>query len=281
MKCDRCGREAILFQRYSGLHLCRDHFEGDLAARAMRTLRARGGIRPGDRIAVALSGGPASSSLLHLLSTRLGMRRDLSLVAVTVDEGPGSGRDMTRIGGIARGMGIGWEVAPIARESEGLPCSPCTLFRDRALASLAKSAGATRLAVGTNLEDVARSVLLHVLRGEASLLDGPDSGGSGIPRILPLIRIPGEELSLYARLNVPGHIGARHPAARTPLEKEAGRILKEYTNRHPSAMFSLANLAVALQGRGAGSRSPSSECGKPEHPGCPAREIHGGVTGHG
>ena len=126
MGCSRCGREAIIFQRYSGLRLCRDHFREGLEARALRTIRIHRWIRPGDRIAVGLSGGPASSSLLRFLSVHFGMRRDFSLVAITVDEGTGSCRDMPRIRGIAEGMGVPWagtSLSQVFGESSAIPSS--------------------------------------------------------------------------------------------------------------------------------------------------------------
>ncbi|MDD1668246.1 MAG: tRNA(Ile)-lysidine synthase, partial [Methanomicrobiales archaeon] len=89
MRCDRCGKDAIVHQRYSGLRLCGDHLQLDLAARVRRTIRAHGWIRSGDRIAIALSGGTGSSSLLHFLSAQFGNRPDLSLLAISVDEGTG------------------------------------------------------------------------------------------------------------------------------------------------------------------------------------------------
>ena len=47
MRCDRCSRDAIIYQRYSGLHLCEAHFQDTLVARAKRTIRAHGWIRRG------------------------------------------------------------------------------------------------------------------------------------------------------------------------------------------------------------------------------------------
>jgi tRNA(Ile)-lysidine synthase TilS/MesJ len=273
MRCNRCGRDAILFQRYSGLRLCRDHLKESLESRARRTIRAHGWIRPGDRIAVGLSGGAGSSSLLHFLLAHLGMRPDLTLLAITVDEGLGF-RDMARIRRIAEGMGVPWAGASLAGEfgdtREGIP----TWLRERALSSLAGRAGATKLALGTSLEDGARSLFLRVLRGEAScILTTPQAGDGEIPRIRPFLRIPEEELSLYARLTVPDHLPARSREAPDPVEREADRMLSGYTARHPSAMFALVNLAGALSGEGGS--------GELRAPGCPAREIHGRVKGHG
>jgi len=206
------------------------------------------------------------------------MRRDLTLVAITVDEGrPG----MARIGALAEGMGIEW----VASEETGVPPAGCTWPRDRALSSLARRAGATRLALGTTLDDAARSVFLHVLRGDAARLAGSSHGDEEIPCIRPFLRIPEEELALYARLTVPGHLPPREPQAMDQVEKEAGQMLADYTSRHPSAPFAVVNLGEALagwSGPGKGRQSPCGRCGEPVPPGCPARGAWGReVTGNG
>jgi tRNA(Ile)-lysidine synthase TilS/MesJ len=278
MRCDRCGRDAVILQLSSGLRLCGDHLRLSLEARAKRTIRDHGWIGPGDRIAVALSGGPASSSLLHFLREHFGMRRDLSLVAITLDEG---GRDMARIGALAEGTGVGWVPGSLSGEA-GIPPAGCTWLRDQGLASLARRVGATKLALGTTLEDEARSVLLHVLRGEAARLAGRHSPGAGeIPCIRPFLRIPGEELACYARLTVPGHLPPREPLVPGEVEREARRMLADYSSRHPSAPFGIVNLGEALAGHagpGRAGESPCGRCGEEIPPACPAREP---VTGHG
>ena len=52
MQCDKCLRPAVIYQRYSGLHLCEQHLCMDITAKAKRVVRTYAGLRPGDRIAV-------------------------------------------------------------------------------------------------------------------------------------------------------------------------------------------------------------------------------------
>jgi tRNA(Ile)-lysidine synthase TilS/MesJ len=256
MRCDRCGREAIHFQRYSGLRLCGEHLAASLEARAKGLIRARGWIRPGDRIAVGLPGDPGPASLLRFLAVHFGMRRDLSLVALTVDEGPGSGMDMARIQGIAEGMGVEWIGTGItetggdpAEGSRGDPHALHRRLRRRGLAALARSTGATRIALGTSLNDEASAVFASVIRGEAARLAGrPEEVLEGIPLIRPFMRIPGDELSLYAGLTVPDCLPPRERRIPDPVEGEAARMLADYTTRHPSALFAVANLGDRLAG---------------------------------
>ncbi|MHC1597079.1 MAG: adenine nucleotide alpha hydrolase family protein, partial [Methermicoccaceae archaeon] len=85
--CTKCSSRAVLYQPYSGMHLCAKHFVLDVERKVKRRLRKSRALEKGDRIAVALSGGKDSSSVLLMLSKLLEHRRDVELVALAVDEG--------------------------------------------------------------------------------------------------------------------------------------------------------------------------------------------------
>ena len=84
--CSKCRSPAVLHQRYSGQHLCRDHFLRSFDDRAKHELAKQGRL-PESTIAVALSGGKDSVSVLHLLHRLTKDHPRIHLVAVTVDEG--------------------------------------------------------------------------------------------------------------------------------------------------------------------------------------------------
>ncbi|MHC1585912.1 MAG: TIGR00269 family protein, partial [Candidatus Syntropharchaeia archaeon] len=67
MKCGKCEKEAIIYQRYSGMHLCSYHFKEDVERKVKRNIRKYSMIGKGEKIAVALSGGKDSSVLLYVL----------------------------------------------------------------------------------------------------------------------------------------------------------------------------------------------------------------------
>ncbi|MDD4580425.1 MAG: ATP-binding protein, partial [Methanothrix sp.] len=94
MICSKCGKRAILTQRYTGLHLCQEHFVRDFEGRVRGTIEANDMVRDGERIAVAVSGGKDSTALLFSMNKILS-GRDVELVAITVDEGIAGYRDDT------------------------------------------------------------------------------------------------------------------------------------------------------------------------------------------
>ena len=93
MQCNKCRRNAILFQEYSGQHLCKQHFEADVEAKAKHEIRRHRWITPGDHIAVALSGDKSSSALLYFLKKLTSNRRDITISAISIDEGITGYRD--------------------------------------------------------------------------------------------------------------------------------------------------------------------------------------------
>src|SRR5674476_1010520 len=83
MKCDKCSASAILFQRYSGLHLCTSHFISDVEKKIKREVRKE---KIEGTLAIALSGGKDSAVTLSVLNDLLS-RRGVDMIAISVDEG--------------------------------------------------------------------------------------------------------------------------------------------------------------------------------------------------
>jgi hypothetical protein len=77
MQCSKCRNKGIIYQPYSGQHLCRDHFISDFEAKAKRAIRMHKGIRSGDHIAVVLDGNPAAGALLVFFRNLTGKRKDI------------------------------------------------------------------------------------------------------------------------------------------------------------------------------------------------------------
>ncbi len=277
--CSKCRRPAIIFQRYSSLHLCKSHFVADFEAKAKRAVRIHRWIRSGDRIAVALSGGKDSSALLYFLSNLLGQRRDVSLFAITIDEGIYGYRDCRAAAEIAGRLGIehctvsfseefGITLDEIVRaRGDRLSCSFCGVLRRQILNRTARRNGATRLALGFNLDDEAQSVLMNVLRGDTDRLLRQTRPVEGlIPRIKPFLYIPEREVALYAILYVEGFELGRCPYSHNALRADVRTLLNDYSWRHPATKYSLVNLGERLLQAGTSSETAGTiciNCGEP------------------
>ena len=91
-RCSLCHQAVVVEQRYAGTRLCREHFLQSFARRAKAAIADQGRL-PEGRIAVALSGGKDSVSLLHFLHAMVRDHPRIGLVAITVDEGIAGYRD--------------------------------------------------------------------------------------------------------------------------------------------------------------------------------------------
>lgn len=233
-----CGAEPVYLARYSGEHLCGEHFRELVERRVRRELRQQGPFKRGE-IAVAVSGGKDSVVTLRLLHETFRENPSVRISAVTIDEGIASYRPPSIEIAAEHCREIGVEHTVLSyRETAGvtmdsvvahpgrtmLPCAYCGVLRRRNLNEAAKRVGATHLATGHNLDDVAQTILMNHLKGDVDRLakmgpHRPEHVQPGlVPRILPLRSIPEREVALYAILR-----GWRYHDGECPYAAEATR----------------------------------------------------------
>ncbi|MDD1673096.1 MAG: hypothetical protein LUP99_01655 [Methanomicrobiales archaeon] len=250
MQCDHCRREAILFQPYSGQNLCVQHFTLDVERKAKRLIRKNRWIRSGDRIGIAMEGNAGSLSLVHFLASTFGKRRDLSFFGFAVDE-ESETSDVHIRAEIVQSYGIEWVNRSFRNDDDtffpgkGIDwkefCASCALRRCFILNSRAHEEGATKIAIGSTLDDEALQVFLHILRGK--VIQSPQSD---TPWIIPFSTVPEQEIDLYAQLQEMKI--QKHPSqAKQDLEGVARDLLEEYNRHHPSTRNALLNLRQAYE----------------------------------
>lgn len=185
--------------------------KGKFHARVWPKLVARAStmFRDGDRVLVAVSGGPDSVCLADFLA-RWGPRRRLTLRIAHFDHGlrRGSARDAAFVRDLARRLGVGVSVETLAvkararAERRGLEDAGRAL-RYRALARLARRYRCGKVAVGHQLDDQAETVLLHALRGTRAegLAGMPERRalGSRVELVRPLLSVSRAEVLEYLR----------------------------------------------------------------------------------
>ena len=283
-QCSVCGQPPVIRLRDPDRHLCADHLGSDLLERVARTIRTHAMLRSGDRIAVAFSGGKDSTALLLLLDRLLPKGKDISLVAITIDEGiTGYRQDTIRSAEhLARHLGIehaivsfsdlfGKDLDALLAGREERACSICGILRRKALSHAAREAGATKLATGHNLDDEAQSVLMNVLRGDLPRLvrdSGAPSHGCFLPRIKPLMEVPEKEIAVYLTVNDSFPDLPQCPYTRYALRAGVRSRLTGFEYRHPGTMRRLVEgkdrLEKALDGvQLGGAITRCGECGEP------------------
>ena len=282
MKCQRCSKNAVIYQKYSNAHLCKLHFIEDVERKIKRDIRKFRMVERGDRIAVALSGGKDSIVLLYVLHKIFRDRKDLEISAITIDEGIKGYREhtldhavkLTHDMGIQHVIksfreGFGVSLDELTRIKEHAACTLCGVLRKNLLNKTARELGADKLAIGHNLDDESQTIMMNYLRGDMDRLKRmlPNVKQPGlVMRIKPLRSIPEKEVALYGFLNGLPVSMDECPYAGEALRNEIREMLNNYEVKHPGTKYSLLGgfetISEAL-------RSPDTEiltcriCGEP------------------
>src|SRR5512136_1341887 len=132
MQCNKCRKEAVIYQEYSGQHLCERHSEADLERKAKHEIRRHHWLESGDHIAIALSGDQNSSALLYFLKKLTSIRRDIRISAITIDEGIQGYRNPEYANRIARAFDTDW-ISTSFSERFGLSLDEITKRKGMAL----------------------------------------------------------------------------------------------------------------------------------------------------
>lgn len=151
-----------------------------MLSQVQRTIQEEDLVDRGDRVLVALSGGPDSTALLHALIA-LAPAWKLSICAATVDHGlrPEAAAEADLVAGRSRALGVPSEIVRVdVRAARGPHVSWQQAARDARLAALqdvARRLNCTRVALGHNADDQAETVLFRIVRGTGV------AGLAGIP----------------------------------------------------------------------------------------------------
>jgi tRNA(Ile)-lysidine synthase TilS/MesJ len=124
-------------------------------------------IEEGDRIAVGVSGGKDSLTLLYALAhMRRFFHKKFELEAVTVDLGF-PGMDFSPVAQLCGELGVNYTVVEtriadivLNGKKEGNPCSLCAKLRRGSLNEKAKELGCNKTAYAHNFDDVIETMLL-------------------------------------------------------------------------------------------------------------------------
>lgn len=244
-------------------------------------------LRPEDRIAVAVSGGKDSVSLLHVLARIEGEFPKAKLVAVSVDEGIEGYRCEAL--GIAKEnaakLGVehhvssfkslyGYDLDEIAKTARSRGqfsiCAYCGILRRKALNVMAKNVGATVLATAHNLDDEAQSLLMSILKGDANIFAHDQGQVEGfVRRVKPFSTIPEREIALYAHLKGIRFQSTSCPYAGTSLRNDVRAFLNTVEEKHPGMKFNVQATLQRLRPIGGkeGSIRVCESCGEPSSSG--------------
>jgi uncharacterized protein (TIGR00269 family) len=262
--CDVCERrEAFFFRPYSGESLCRKCFVESIEERVRAAISKYGMLRFDDRVAVAVSGGKDSVSLLHILAKRERRFPKASLVAVTVDEGIKGYRDEAlrtatenceKLGVEHRVVSFrelyGYTLDKIVErfsrkdEHEATSCAFCGVLRRRALNLAAREVGANKVATAHTLDDEVQTILLNVFHGDVLRIarEKPVTDQVHpklVQKIKPFCEIPEKETVMYAYLKKIKFQSKPCPYASEALRNDVRMMLNKVEEKHQGTKFTI------------------------------------------
>ncbi|AWR98283.1 adenine nucleotide alpha hydrolase family protein [Acidianus sulfidivorans JP7] len=217
MKCTKCGNPAIIKLAYANLYLCDKHFVEWFENRVEKTVDKYNMLENTKKLAIAVSGGKDSTTLLHVM-TKIAQKRGIDIIGITIDLGIDMGKKYSSnsVEFAVKNyemLGVKYRVIRI-KEEYGFTidkarfkirrpvCSTCGLTKRYVLEKVAKEEGADTLATGHNLNDISQYVLTGYYNGDilslARLSPVSPAENGYIKKIKPLFLSSEKETMTYA-----------------------------------------------------------------------------------
>jgi tRNA 2-thiocytidine biosynthesis protein TtcA len=216
----------------------------DLVGRAMGRFSM---LRPGDRVAVGVSGGKDSLCLLAaLVAYRARAPFSYDLLAVTVEQGKFTSAIRALEPQIER-LGVPWVVREesatlaLVRDRVAHGCDVCSRHRRRALYHLAAELGCQTLALGHTADDCAEALLRNILfNGRIASLPPVATSRKGTLRLIRPLALVSEALtSAYARARQLDSVGCVC-GEKDSVRREIRAFLADVRARHPGVAASIS-----------------------------------------
>ena len=199
-------------------------------------------IADGDRVAVGVSGGKDSLTLLVLLAAlREYYPAKFALGAVSVDMGLG-GMDFTPVAALCRELNVPYiiektEIGKILFEyrKEKNPCSMCAKLRRGALGTVLRREGYDKVALGHHYDDAAETFLMSLLyEGRIGCFEPVTYlSRSGITQIRPMLYIGEKAIAQFAARQALPVVHNMCPADKHTKRQEIKELLASLQAQYP------------------------------------------------
>jgi len=223
----------------------------------------------GDSVAVALSGGKDSTSLLHIMS-KITHGHASRLVAITIDEGISGYREESvknaekicsdlSIPLIVRSykefFDLSLDEAMHTRSEKGLnvtSCAVCGPLRRRAIDRAAYELGVNVVATAHNLDDILQTFYINLYSGDLERIRwlDPEFKSSSyhfpLKRIKPAMEIYEQELAFFAYLNNLPFQSESCPYMNEGIRTEIRMNLNDLERKHPGIKYSSLRSVISI-----------------------------------
>lgn len=268
--CSICSSKKLIYKRkHSGQNLCKECFIKSIEKIIYRTISKFDLLIPEDKIIVCLSGGKDSISLLYnLLKIQNKVYKSKPLQALSIDEGINeySKERIRRSTNFCKKNNIplktvsfkeviGKSLEDIVEELKDTknfryPCNYCATIKRRLLNDIAKDMNGSVLALGHNLTDISETYLMNILFNRFHLIARSNysrrkfkQNNLYLDRIFPLMKIPEDEIEIYADLQKFDYYKPLCPNRKNfpILRRKVLEFLQNLKQQSPEIEFNLFN----------------------------------------
>jgi len=202
-----------------------------------------------EKVAIALSGGKDSLSLLFLLHALRGRGfPSFSIHAIHVggEFSCGAGISEGFLKAICKELGVEFIECISTQKRETLECYRCSRERRKLIFNAAKEAGATTIAFGHHRDDSAQTLLLNLFHKAefAANLPKVPMHDYGITIIRPLIYVGEESLKEFAKQYEFQRITCQCPVGQNSKRKVVDGLLREIEIHFPHVRSNLARAGL-------------------------------------
>lgn len=243
-----------------------------------------------DRVIVACSGGKDSTTVLYLLN-KLGY--NVEAMIIDLSNAKYFQDNLRNLRHLCKKEGIGLHVVDFrkefgysvcyirsvleAKKLKLRSCSICGILKRYLLNKKARELGATKLALGHNLDDEAQTAIMNLINGniEIGMKAGPKTDGpidkKFVPRIKPLFFCPENEIREYSEYMGFPVIYERCPCSAGACRPQIRNILNGLEEKYPEIKLNILKNSLHFkkiireQNRGNGNRKIKycKSCGEP------------------
>lgn len=263
-ECKECKKNPVIVLSESQ-KLCKSHFLKYFEGKIVKTIKKYNLIQKKDKVAVAVSGGKDSITILHIINQFLKPQKR-EVIAILVDEGIRGYREKTikdakafckkekiHLAIVSFKGEFGKTLDQIVKsqskkkgQEKMNACAYCGVFRRVLLNNAAKKLKITKLATGHNLDDEAQSIIMNQLKvnWKRSAGLGPISGinvQKTAQRIKPLYFMPEKEVATYAYLMKFGVKFTECPYSHDSFRGDVRDILNNLEEKHPGSKHAIVN----------------------------------------
>lgn len=225
-----------------------------------------------DQLAIALSGGKDSLTLLFMLKAILGHgfpNLPLHAIHVSGEFSCGAGIETSFLKRICHSLHIPLHTCISKQKRETLACYSCSRERRRLIFECAKSNGIRTVAFGHHRDDHTQTLLMNLLhKGEfAGNLPELELVDYGVRIIRPLIYVSEKEIHNFATSSGFARVTCQCPVGQNSMRKKVDQLLDELEHLFPNARTNLAQAGFIYGSekarRAASEKSPTQKRQEP------------------